>query len=99
MAMDTTSISGTVSVYNSTSSNEAITIQIVGTVTNIFSLCFLVIQYRTQKRPTVDQYYQYNHNSSLYLEGKYCCEFTCCYRIPISLFPYYKKHTVHGMLL
>ena len=31
-------ISGTVSVYNSTSSTEAITIQIVGTVTNIFTV-------------------------------------------------------------
>ena len=31
-------ISGTVSVYNSTSSTEAITIEIVGAVTNIFTM-------------------------------------------------------------
>ncbi|MGV2484749.1 UNVERIFIED_CONTAM: DUF3992 domain-containing protein, partial [Bacillus mycoides] len=31
-------ISGTVSVYNSTSSTEAITIQIIGAVTNIFTV-------------------------------------------------------------
>ena len=42
-------ISGTVSVYNSTSSTEAITIEIVGAVTNIFTM-FLVIQYRTQEK-------------------------------------------------
>ena len=42
-------ISGTVSVYNSTSSTEAITIEIVGAVTNIFTM-FPVIQYRTQEK-------------------------------------------------
>ncbi|MGQ0515830.1 S-Ena type endospore appendage, partial [Bacillus sp. D-CC] len=37
-------ISGTVSVYNSTSSTEAITIQMVGAVTNIFLCTILYYQ-------------------------------------------------------
>lgn len=42
-------ISGTVSVYNSTSSTEAITIEIVGAVTNIFTV-FMAILYLTQEK-------------------------------------------------
>lgn len=42
-------ISGTVSVYNSTSSTEAITIQIVGAVTNIFTV-FPAIRYLTPEK-------------------------------------------------
>ncbi|MBU4639670.1 S-Ena type endospore appendage [Bacillus toyonensis] len=71
-------ISGTVSVYNSTSSTEAITIQIVGAVTNIFTVFpGNTISY-TGKGLISVSIINIQSNSSLYLEGKYCCQFTCC---------------------
>jgi hypothetical protein len=71
-------ISGTVSVYNSTSSTEAITIQIVGAVTNIFTVFpGNTISY-TGKGLISFSIINIQSNSSLYLEGKYCCQFTCC---------------------
>ena len=71
-------ISGTVSVYNSTSSNEAITIQIVGTVTNIFTVFpGNTISYTGKDLQSIN-IINITSNPSLYLEGKYCCEFTCC---------------------
>ncbi len=71
-------ISGTVSVYNSTSSTEAITIQIVGTVTNIFTVFpGNTISYTGKDLQSVN-IINITSNPSLYLEGKYCCEFTCC---------------------
>lgn len=71
-------ISGTVSVYNSTSSTEAITIEIVGAVTNI-STVFPgnTISYTGKDLQSVS-ITNIQHNPSLYLEGKYCCQFTCC---------------------
>ncbi|MBF7145590.1 S-Ena type endospore appendage [Bacillus toyonensis] len=71
-------ISGTVSVYNSTSSTEAIAIQIVGAVTNIFTVFpGNTISY-TGKGLISVSIINIQSNSSLYLEGKYCCQFTCC---------------------
>ncbi|HDX9659225.1 MULTISPECIES: S-Ena type endospore appendage [Bacillus cereus group] len=71
-------ISGTVSVYNSTSSTEASTIQIVGAVTNIFTVFpGNTISY-TGKGLISVSIINIQSNSSLYLEGKYCCQFTCC---------------------
>ena len=71
-------ISGTVSVYNSTSSTEAITIQIVGTVTNIFTVFpGNTISYTGKDLQSIN-IINITSNPSLYLEGKYCCEFTCC---------------------
>lgn len=71
-------ISGTVSVYNSTSSTEAITIQMVGAVTNIFTVFpGNTISYTGKDLQSVN-IANIQHNPSLYLEGKYCCQFTCC---------------------
>ncbi|AAU19532.1 group-specific protein [Bacillus cereus E33L] len=71
-------ISGTVSVYNSTSSTEAITIEIVGAVTNIFTMFpGNTISYTGKDLQSVS-IANIQHNPSLYLEGKYCCQFTCC---------------------
>lgn len=71
-------ISGTVSVYNSTSSTEAITIQIVGAVTNIFTVFpGNTISYTGKDLKSVS-IINIQNNPSLYLEGKYCCQFTCC---------------------
>lgn len=71
-------ISGTVSVYNSTSSTEAITIEIVGAVTNIFTVFpGNTISYTGKDLQSVN-IANIQHNPSLYLEGKYCCQFTCC---------------------
>ncbi len=71
-------ISGTVSVYNSTSSTEAITIEIVGAVTNIFTMFpGNTISYTGKDLQSVSLA-NIQHNPSLYLEGKYCCQFTCC---------------------
>ncbi|AXK16981.1 MULTISPECIES: S-Ena type endospore appendage [Bacillus] len=71
-------ISGTVSVYNSTSSTEASTIQIVGAVTNIFTVFpGNTISYTGKDLISVS-IINIQSNSSLYLEGKYCCQFTCC---------------------
>ncbi len=71
-------ISGTVSVYNSTSSTEAITIEIVGAVTNIFTVFpGNTISYTGKDLQSVS-IANIQHNPSLYLEGKYCCQFTCC---------------------
>ncbi|KWW50287.1 group-specific protein [Bacillus cereus] len=71
-------ISGTVSVYNSTSSTEAITIEIVGAVTNIFTMFpGNAISYTGKDLQSVS-IANIQHNPSLYLEGKYCCQFTCC---------------------
>ncbi|MCQ6533184.1 DUF3992 domain-containing protein [Bacillus mycoides] len=71
-------ISGNVSVYNSTSSTEVITIQIVGAVTNI-STVFPgnTISYMGKDFQSVS-IINIQSNPSLYLEGKYCCQFTCC---------------------
>lgn len=70
-------ISGTVSVYNSTSSTEAVTIQIVGAVTNIFTVFpGNTISYTAKDLQSVS-IINIESNPSLYLEGKYCCEFTC----------------------
>lgn len=71
-------ISGTVSFYNSTSSTEVITIQIVGAVTNI-STVFPgnTISYMGKDLQSVS-IINIQSNPSLYLEGKYCCQFTCC---------------------
>ncbi|ARO65963.1 Uncharacterized protein B5E39_3668 [Bacillus cereus] len=71
-------ISGTVSVYNSTSSTEAIMIQIVGAVTNVFTVFpGNTISYTGKDLESVS-IINIQSNPSLYLEGKYCCEFTCC---------------------
>lgn len=71
-------ISGTVSVYNSTSSTEAITIEIVGAVTNIFTVFpGNTISYTGKDLQSVS-IINIENNPSLYLEGKYCCQFTCC---------------------
>ncbi|MCP1162206.1 DUF3992 domain-containing protein [Bacillus sp. 1813sda1] len=71
-------ISGTVSVYNSTSSTEAITIQIVGAVTNVFTVFpGNTISYTGKDLESV-RIINIQSNPSLYLEGKYCCQFTCC---------------------
>ncbi|MGR5903381.1 S-Ena type endospore appendage [Bacillus cereus] len=71
-------ISGTVSVYNSTSSTEAIMIQIVGAVTNVFTVFHSnTISYTGKDLESVS-IINIQSNPSLYLEGKYCCEFTCC---------------------
>ncbi|QWI15295.1 DUF3992 domain-containing protein [Bacillus wiedmannii] len=71
-------ISGTVSVYNSTSSTEAITIQIVGAVNNIFTVFpGNTISYTGKDLQSVSLT-NIQNNPSLYLEGKYCCQFTCC---------------------
>ena len=71
-------ISGTVSVYNSTSSTEAITIEIVGAVTNIFTMFpGNTISYTGKDLQSVNLT-NIQNNPSLYLEGKYCCQFTCC---------------------
>lgn len=71
-------ISGTVSVYNSTSKTEAITIEIVGAVTNIFTMFpGNTISYTGKDLQSVS-ITNIQNNPSLYLEGKYCCQFTCC---------------------
>ncbi|MED1021733.1 S-Ena type endospore appendage [Bacillus mycoides] len=71
-------ISGNVSVYNSTSSTEVITIQIVGAVTNIFTVFpGNTISYMGKDFQSVS-IINIQSNPSLYLEGKYCCQFTCC---------------------
>ena len=71
-------ISGTVSVYNSTSSTEGITIEIVGAVTNIFTVFpGNTISYTGKDLQSVNLT-NIQNNPSLYLEGKYCCQFTCC---------------------
>lgn len=71
-------ISGTVSVYNSTSSTEAITIEIVGAVINIFTMFpGNTISYTGKDLQSVS-ITNIQNNPSLYLEGKYCCQFTCC---------------------
>ncbi|EML9733203.1 TPA: DUF3992 domain-containing protein [Bacillus cereus] len=71
-------ISGTVSVYNSTSSTEAIMIQIVGAVTNVFTVFpGNTISYTGKDLESVS-IINIQSNPLLYLEGKYCCEFTCC---------------------
>ncbi|WP_346725879.1 S-Ena type endospore appendage [Bacillus thuringiensis] len=71
-------ISGTVSVYNSTSSTESITIQIVGAATNIFTVFPGNTISDTGKNLQSVSIINITSNPSLYLEGKYCCEFTCC---------------------
>ncbi|RAT05292.1 group-specific protein [Bacillus cereus] len=64
-------ISGTVSVYNSTSSTEAITIEIVGAVTNIFTVFpGNTISYTGKDLQSVS-IINIENNPSLYLEGKY----------------------------
>ncbi|PHB08618.1 group-specific protein [Bacillus wiedmannii] len=71
-------ISGNVSVYNSTSSTESITIQIVGAANNVFTVFpGNTISYTGKDLQSV-RIINIQSNPSLYLEGKYCCQFTCC---------------------
>ncbi|MCH4570060.1 S-Ena type endospore appendage [Bacillus sp. ES1-5] len=71
-------ISGTVSVYNSTSSTEAVTVQIIGQVTNTFTVYpGNTMSYTGQSLRSVT-IINIPTNPTRYIEGKYCCQFSFC---------------------
>ncbi|PWE71363.1 group-specific protein [Bacillus cereus] len=71
-------ISGTISVYNSTSSTAGITVQIIGKVTNTFTVypgnTMSYIGQSLQSVAIID----IPNNPTRYMEGKYCCQFSFC---------------------
>ncbi|MES5953528.1 DUF3992 domain-containing protein [Bacillus fungorum] len=71
-------ISGTISVYNSTSSTEAVTVQIIGQVTNTFTVYpGNTMSYTGQSLQSV-AIINIPNNPTRYIEGKYCCQFSFC---------------------
>ncbi|MFK4308341.1 hypothetical protein ABH948_005435 [Bacillus sp. RC218] len=74
-------ISGTISIYNSTSSTEEITVQIVSQVTNTFTVFPGNTMSYTGKSLQSVTIINILNNHSPYIEGKYCCQFSFCYEI------------------
>ncbi|HFK1791251.1 TPA: S-Ena type endospore appendage [Bacillus pacificus] len=72
-------ISGNISVYNSTSSTEAVTVQIIGQVTNTFTVYpGNTMSYTGQSLQSV-AIINLPNNPIRYIEGKYCCQFSFCF--------------------
>jgi len=72
-------ISGNISVYNSTSSTGAVTVQIIGQVTNTFTVYpGNTMSYTGQSLQSV-AIINLPNNPTRYIEGKYCCQFSFCF--------------------
>ncbi|MGH0431645.1 S-Ena type endospore appendage [Bacillus hominis] len=71
-------ISGTISIYNSTSSTGEVTVQIVGQVTNTFTVYPGNTMSYTGKSLQSVTIINIPNTPTQYIEGKYCCQFSFC---------------------